>query len=457
MAENKLGKAYDFKGKKALVMGLGLHGGGVGTVKFLARKKALITVTDLRGKKDLLPSLRLLKGIKSIRYVLGQHREKDFLSVDLIIKNPGIRLDNPYLQKAKSAGVPITTDVEIFFNQCPAPIIGITGTRGKSTTSALVATFLEHKFPHVYLGGNIRRSVLDFLGRIKSGDAVVLELSSFQLADLARELISPHIAVVTNIMRDHLNWHRTMDEYINAKSAISRFQKKEDYLFLNPDDPILRKIGQKSPGKVIFPKIPKKFQEIVDKKFGAHFRSSIGLAIAIAKHYDVSDSAIKKELEIFKSLEGRQEIVAKIKGVTFINDTTATIPDAAIAALKRFSYQIRKGGKIILIAGGSDKKLEFGEFVHAVNMHAGMVILLPGKATSRIRNQESGIKRKTPEAQSMKEAVTLAWKSASPGDIILLSPGAASFGLFLNEFDRGKQFVREVRNIRDVTGRNYEK
>lgn len=442
-------KELNFQEKKILVLGLGLHGGGTGTVRYLHKKGARITVTDLRSRSDLRPALRELERFKGIRYVLGRHREEDIRQAELIVKNPGIPEHSSYLALARKHRVPIITDLGIFFTLSPATIIGVTGTRGKSTTCFLIWKFLREKFgDRVFLGGNIRKSVLEFLDDLRPGDVVVLELSSFQLADLAPLGKSPHIAVFTSIYRDHLNWHRTMADYIKAKKVIFQFQKPTDYLFANPDAAI-KKIVAKAPSRVLFPKIPRQFKKIVDDNLGLHYESSVALACAVAGHFGVSAEKMKDILEKFRGLEGRGQEIARAGGVRFINDTTATTPDAAIAALRRFTRELEKGRRLILVAGGQDKKLKFEEFARAIRMHADAVIFLPGTATDKIFLKVKSKKSKisVAEAQSMKEAVAMARRAAQSGDIVLLSPGAASFGLFLNEFDRGDQFTNEVRKL----------
>lgn len=458
-------------GKKALVMGLGLHGGGAGAVEFLARHGARVTVTDLRTRRQLAPTLRALRHLGGIRYVLGKHRTEDFLAADLIIKNPGVRRDSPYLESADAAGIPITSDMGIFFAACPAPIIGITGTRGKSTTTYLIWKLLKTKFGNrVHYGGNIRKSVLTILPRIKKGDLVVLELSSFQLQDLAAEKVSPHIAVLTNLLRDHLNWHRDMREYRDAKSAIFRFQKSGDMLFYNGDDAAVRRLAARAPALArAAPRLAAPLQAIVDRNLGEHYRTSAALAGAVARHYGVTDTAIAQTIRGYRGLPGRQEIIAKIRGVIFVNDTTATIPDAAVAAIQRFSKILRDGGmykkrermgrvtrfqhratsgagKLVLIAGGSDKKLDFRAMKQEMKKHVAIAILLPGNATAKIAGAMPATK--TYAVKSMAEAVHTAVTIAQKGDFVVLSPGAASFGLFLNEFDRGDQFAAEVKKLK---------
>ncbi len=431
-------------------MGLGLHGGGVGTVKFLHRAGANITVTDLRPRRVLAPSLAILSRYKKIRYVLGRHRRQDILEADFIVKNPGVRPDSFYLRLASKNKIPVTSDLGIFFNYSPATIIGVTGTRGKSTTAFLIWKFLKTKFSRVYLGGNIRKSVLEFLPDLRPGDMVILELSSFQLADLAREKKSPSLAVFTSLYRDHLNWHKSMSDYVKAKAVIFKFQKPSDYLFANPADKAVRQLIKSAPSRKILPRLSLPLKKIVKQNLGQHYEPAVALAAAIAKHFNVSISSVEKILQNFRGLAERQQKIATVRGVTFIDDTTATSPDAALAALKRFRALAGKK-KLILIGGGQDKNLDFRKFSAAIKRKTDLIIFLPGTATRIIRKKLLASRfpaSQIREAKSMAHAVRLAYEFARRGDIVLLSPGAASFGLFLNEFDRGKQFIKAVKNLR---------
>ncbi len=464
--EKKEKGGFSFSGKRVLVMGLGLHGGGREAVKYLLKNGARVLVTDTRTKKELRPSIAVLgafvrKGdYPRIRYVLGRHREKDFASVDFVLKNAGVRPDSPYLEKARKRGTRVISDITMFFDVCPAPIIGVTGTRGKSTTAYLISEFLRAGMPkkRVWLGGNIRRSVLEFLSRLRSDDIVVLELSSFQLMDLEEAKKSPQVAVMTNIMNDHLNWHRSRREYIRAKSVLFRYQSSKDHLFVNSRDPILRRAATSVRSRTHFVKIPKAYERLVEEKLGAHYAASVGLAIAVARHFRVRDRIIKSVLRNFTGLPARQEEIRVWKGIHFVNDTTATIPDAAVAALRRFSTISRKrGGGVVLIAGGSDKKLDFRAFMKDADSFAKVIIFLPGDATRRMKREFARVWSHGParadgpytlDARSMNEAVRFAVRAAAQGDTVLLSPGAASFGLFVNEFDRGDQFTREVKRLR---------
>lgn len=435
----------DFKNKKVTVMGLGLHGGGIGVAKFFVQQGAKVLVTDPKTKKELKDSIDELKGYK-INYVLGKHRVRDFKNADLIIKNPAVPKDSKYLKIARKNKVPIETDIGLFFELCPSKkIIGITGTKGKSTAATLIAELLKTKYK-VVLAGNIRASVLEKLPKVTKDTIVVLELSSWQLEDLKEHKTclptsrkTPHIAVITNIMPDHLNRHKGMQNYIEAKKLIFKFQKPKNFLILNRDDKIVREFGKEAKAKTIFysKKRAVKYSKYI-KLAGEHNLNNISAAITVAKIFKILDSTIKKTLKNFKGIEGRLEFVKEIKGVKYYNDTTATTPEATIAALKSFPT-----GKIILIAGGTDKNLNFKELARVILKKVKVLILLPGTATKKLL-KEIKIQNTIIKVNNMKSAVQKASKGAKKGDIILLSPGCASFGLFQHEFDRGEQFQRSL-------------
>jgi len=444
-------------------MGLGLHGGGLGTTKFLARHGALVTVTDLRSKSVLAPVIRELRGLKNIRYILGRHRKKDFSQAELIFKNPGVPPDSPLLKYAQKLNIPITSDVAFFLEHCPARIIGVTGTRGKSTTVKIIGGLLALKYKGVFIGGNIRKSVLKILPHLKSKDWAVLELSSFQLHDLnyqsKKERLNIHYAVLTNILRDHLNWHKNFSSYVNSKKNIFRWQKGDDYLFINTGDKLVKRLVKKAPAKIIYANSNRSYQKIVQKNLGKHYLPSVALAVSVAKKLGIKDKQIKKFLRRFRGLEGREEKIASLKGIHFINDTTATSPDATIAAILRFSVLPPRNKKIILIAGGQDKRLYFTKMAEAIKRRVDSLVLLPGTATQSLKRELKKTKLKpnavklknVREVKSIREAVQTAYRLAKKGDYVILSPGAASFGLFLNEFDRGEKFAEELTKLKSAT------
>ncbi|MBM3250789.1 MAG: UDP-N-acetylmuramoyl-L-alanine--D-glutamate ligase [Candidatus Nealsonbacteria bacterium] len=428
-----------FKNKRITVMGLGLIGGGVGVARFFVRQGAEVLVTDLRTKRELRPSLEKLKGLP-IKYILGRHREQDFNNADLIIKNPAVASNSPYLEIARENNIPIKTDIEIFFDLCSMPakgglrIIGVTGTKGKSTTATLIYKILETKFPNTFLAGNIGLTPLEILPKIKKDAMVVLELSSFELEDLKK---SPHIAVITTLFPDHLNRYKNFNDYIEAKKSIFKYQKRNDILVLNYNNKETRKLAKEAPGKVLF------FKD-----------SNVSAAITAVKIFKIPEKNIKKVLSKFKGVSGRQELIAVKKGVRYINDTTATTPQSVILAIKTFRNNFPKA-KIILIAGGVDKGLNYKGIAKEIKKNIAHLILLPGTASDKIKKElfdtwsriDSRERASVDLAKSMEQAVKRASQLAQKDDIVLLSPSAASFNLFKNEFDRGEQFVKAVKKL----------
>lgn len=465
----------NLKGKKITVMGLGLHGGGVGVAKWLAKKGALVLVTDLKSRRELQSSINKLKKYKNIKYVLGRHRKDDFKKADLVIQNPGAPRDSQYLKIAGKNKIPIETDISIFFALCPAPIIGITGSKGKTTTTALLAEILKKYNSNTVVGGNIRISPLKFLNKIKKDTPVILELSSWQLEGLKKHKISPQVSLITNIYKEHLNRYRGLKDYIKAKEIIFTYQKREDFAILNFDNKHTKDMGKRVKAKRywyslksnlngqngVFLSKKQDFKIIFrdngqeedvcgnsDIKIpGTHNLENVLGAVCVAKIYGVSNKIIKQVLRKFTGVKDRMELIKEAGGIKYYNDTTATHPEAAIRALETLS----NGKNIILIAGGADKKLEFGDFVKAIKKHTKAVILFKGDAGEKIYNKLKVINYKQSAinypVDSMNDAVIMAGKIAKDRDIVLLSPGAASFGVFVNEFDRGEQFVKKVSNI----------
>jgi len=416
-----------FKNKKILIMGLGLHGGGVGTAKFFAKQGAEVLVTDLKTEEQLADSLQKLRGLK-IKYVLGGHKEEDFISADLIIKNPDVPNSSPYLEIAKKHKVPVETDTTLFFKLSKAFIIGVTGTKGKSTTASLIFHILKTKSKRVFLAGNIGISPLELLPKIKRGDKIILELSSFALESLTQ---SPKIAVITNIMEDHLNRYASMAEYVRAKKNIFKFQTSKDILILNKEDYYSPEFAKSAKSKIIY----------FSSKPGV--AQNIAAASETARVLGIDEKIIQKAIKTFKGVPGRQEFVAEVKGVKYFNDTTATMPEAVIVAIENFCEKYPES-KIILIAGGQNKGLSYLKLSDIIKEKVGDLVLLPGSASEKIKESLAEFK-KIHEVNSMREAVKKAEELAQKGDIVLLSPGAASFNIFKNEFDRGDQFVKFVK------------
>ena len=436
-----------FKDKKVVVMGLGLHGGGVSAAKFFYKQGAKVLVTDLKTEDQLKDSIKKLGKIK-VDYALAGHREEDFKTADLIIKNPDVPNSSLYLKIAKENNIPIETDISLFFKLTNAFTIGVTGTKGKSTTASLIYHILKTKFKNTFLVGNIGVSPLEIIFKIKKGDKVVLELSSFGLEDLKQ---SPNISVITNILPDHLNRYGDMSKYTESKKSIFKFQNKKDILILNEEDPTVREFSKETISKVYFysAKTISKSIKIKDfKLIGDHNLSNFAAAILVAKLLKIPVPKIDKAIKSFKGVSSRQEFVKEIKGVKYFNDTTATMPDAVIVAINAFSEKYLDS-KLIFICGGQNKELDFTELAKKIKERIEYLILLPGTASEKIERDLLKYKyNKIYKVSSMENAVLRAKEISRFGDIVVLSPGAASFNLFKNEFDRGNHFVKAVKNLK---------
>ncbi len=435
---------------KILILGLGRYpkGSGISAALWYARQKDMqVRVTDMRSKEDLAANVKRLKTFKNVDFVLGKHRKSDIKWADVIVRNPGVRNDSDLLVYARKLGKQIVNDISIFMAQCPAKVVGITGTRGKSTTSTLAAEMLTASGKKTWLGGNITVSPLTFLKKIKKDDVVVLELSSWLVETLGERGISPHIACITNIMRDHLNAYENMDAYVEAKAQIFRHQSPSDVLILNADDPYTSQFKKEAPSMVKAFSATKKSDAsgLIAKKdlkiAGEHnYRNALAAAL-VAKEAGATKSGIKKALKSFKGLENRQEIIREAKGIRYVNDTTATTPDATKAAIEAFW---KKGTTIHLLFGGADKELEFDDFAKLLKRKQVCVTVFDGTAFAKIEKSFKKAKLPFQLVNSMKEAMAYHRDHAEKGDTILLSPGCASFGLFKNEFDRGDQFKKEA-------------
>jgi len=451
---------YEFKNKKITVMGLGLFGGGVGVAQFLARQGARVTVTDLRNAAELSSSIKQLEGLP-ISYKLGGHSEEDFTNADMVVVNPAVPKNSKFIQLAINNRVPIDTEMNIFFKLCPAPIIGITGSNGKSTTTTLTGKILEETQRRTWIGGNIGKSLLGYLEEMKPADIVVLELSSFQLEELNKTGKSPHISIVTNISPNHLDRHANMDEYIQAKKAIILHQNFTDYVVLNYDDQELRKWEKDCKGHVLWYSANHtlangafvKSNDIVIsmngqntiipcvsrvKIPGMHNLQNILAASCAAYLAGARKQHIEKAITTFTGLEHRLEFVREVNGVKYYNDSKATTPKSSIAAITAFQ------APVILIAGGYDKGSSFEEFAGACAQHTKAVVLI-GKTAGKIQELilEKKGKKETPPVclqKTLDEAFRQATAMAKTGDVVLLSPACASYDMFLNYEERGRQF-----------------
>jgi|GEM_PF-159611 len=436
----------DFKNlrdKNILVMGLGLLGGGVETVQWLVKQGASVLVTDLKTKKELSDSLNKLKGLK-IRYVLGKHQVQDFVRADLIIKNPGVPRDSKFLKIAKKNNIPIESDLSLFFRLFKGKIIGVTGTKGKSTTVSLLAHILKTAKKKFVFGGNIGQSPLNQLS--KNYPLAILEISSWQLEDLAHLKKSPDVAVITTIFPDHLDTYKNFADYVEAKKTIFKFQTKNNILILNASDLIVKKFAKEAKAKIIyfFPKGSSyKISDRLNRKTKI-FNSNVLAATSVALVLKIPLTLIKKAIKTFRGVLNRLEFICEKNGIKYYNDSASTIPQSTILALNSLANK----RNIVLISGGADKKLDFSKMAQRISKTCKAVVLLPGTATPEIEKELGIMNYKLKiRVKTMEEATKVATAQAKKGDIVLLSPGCASFGLFKNVYDRATQFVKRSKKL----------
>lgn len=470
-----------YDGMKVLVMGLGLHGGGLESARYLVRSGARVTVTDLRDEKVLAPSLEKLResGDLGIRYVLGRHDAEDFKQADMVIKNPGVPPDSPCLALSRR----VETDISLFLAENPARLTAVTGSKGKSSVvSAMRWVLAEARRAGIlpgaaHLGGNITVSPLTFLDSLSAGDDVVLELSSWQLGDLrgrlrpdgtGEALLKPRAAVLTAIMEDHLDNYPSMAAYVDDKRVIYQGQDSRD-LTVAQDDPWGRSFLAETRGRPLayagspvaqaptvqgwpepgngpgLVRLPGgEILEAVPAKLlvpGAHAKMNLLAAALALLDLGLPPAFVRESLGTFPGIEHRLEFFHEAGGVRFYNDTAATVPHAVAAAVGAFD------APVVLVTGGADKKLNYSPLVEAAKQ-AKALTLLAGTGSAKLAPllTHAGIRYSGP-FDTVDAAVRTALDAAAPGDVVVLSPGCASFGMFVNEFDRGRQWKEAVRRL----------
>jgi UDP-N-acetylmuramoylalanine--D-glutamate ligase len=464
----RITRPEDLAGSKATVMGLGLNGGGLAVARFLAECGAEVTVTDMKDEAALSESVAALEGLP-IRFVLGRHELADFSGADFVVKNPAVRPDSPYLAASRR----VETDLSLFLQLTRSPIVAVTGSKGKSSTaSAIRHGLVAAGFPAL-LGGNIAVSPLSFLSETGEGATVVLELSSWQLADLrGMGLLRPKIAVLTSIMPDHMNRYRSMDEYVADKRLIYADQDEACHTVCGADDSWGRSFAAQTRARVswyaaAFAALPGAWLEEAEREPrgffsptgrkddaemilgrellvpGPHQRKNLlapAQAVALA---GATAPALAAAMSDFPGVEHRLERFAEQGGIAWFNDSAATIPQAVAAALGSFP------GPTVLITGGTDKNLDF-EPVRSAYRVPRAIVLLAGSGTEKLRAllDADGVAYRGP-FDRLEAAVAEAADAARSGDTVILSPGCTSFGMFANEFDRGRKFKESVRTVLD--------
>ncbi len=477
--------------RRVTVMGLGLFGGGAGAARFFAERGADVTVTDTADAERLAQSVEAL-GDCRVRFVLGRHEEQDFAEADLIVANQAVRPENRFLEIARAHSVPVITETGLALTLNPAPWAGVTGSAGKSTTTALLHAMLRRRDPDALLGGNIGGDLLTRVLNRPASSPVVVELSSYQLTHIAEDLAEgsvrpPRVAVFTNCTPNHLDWHRDMDEYVRAKQALALHQTPQNWTVLNHGDERLRAWAGRIPGRVLwtgaedcgeanacFPEASRGGAGVIVLRVGGEERGRFPLdrfrligehnrlnavqAAAAAWLFladaggdaDGDADAVLGGLEDFPGLPHRLENAGESGGRLFINDSKATTPEAAITALRSV------GRPCVVIAGGYDKQSPFAALGEEIQRRAAGLVVL-GAAAPRIRAAVLAAAGSRPEGmgalpvaeagEDFAEAVALAARMTPEGGAVLLSPACASWGMFANYEERGETFKKILKNI----------
>ncbi|MBN1395129.1 MAG: UDP-N-acetylmuramoyl-L-alanine--D-glutamate ligase [Pirellulales bacterium] len=435
----------DYRNRRATIMGLGRFGGGAAAARWLAGQGAAVTVTDLADKTTLADSMASLADVPIAKIHLGGHREEDFLDADLVVVNPAVRPNSPWLELARRAGATLRTEIELFMENCPARIIGVTGSNGKSTTAAMIAEILRASNRRTFLGGNIGGSLLGQLPAIGRGDWVVLELSSFQLHYLSPEAKPPHIAVLTSCTPNHLDWHGDFADYAAAKRRIFANQTPGDFAVLNTLDAEVASWQSLVRGRLLVvppsPSAPLPFAGEGSNLSvpGEHNRLNASLAAAAAKAAGCEDGEIRSGLRRFNGLPMRLELIAEVDGRCFYNDSASTTPESTVAALRSFD------APVWLLAGGADKGCDFRPLAEEIVRRARGAAFFGG-AGRKLHDLVANADRAFPRCnvETLDEALQWCWDRSGSDETVLFSPGCASTDQFVNYKHRGERFADAV-------------
>jgi UDP-N-acetylmuramoylalanine--D-glutamate ligase len=493
--------------RRVTIMGLGHFGGGLAAARWLARQGDVVTVTDLADKDKLADTLPLLADVPIAAIHLGGHREEHFRGADLVVVNPAVHPDSPWLQAARNSGARLATELELFIENCPGQIIGVTGSNGKSTTAAMIASILSRGLPspfgrgaggegrRVYLGGNLGGSLLDDLPRMTPDDWIVLEISSFQLWHFAR--CTPHVprevpahgdvsmlgwqlnchpnasacrvcvAVITGCSPNHLDWHTDYADYVAAKQRILAGQTPDDFAVINMSDPELASWRPLVRGRAIevgHDSIRHTPCAAADSARGVcrvqlgdlpplsvpgeHNRLNAACAAAAALAVGCSRDDVHRGLTAFRGLPQRLERIATIEGRDFYNDSTATTPESTVAALRSLNTPLW------LLAGGKGKGSDFLPLAAEIARRARGAAFF-GSLREKLLDHVTSLDRSFPCAavETMNEAFAWCWSRAQSGEAVLLSPACASTDQFRNFQQRGEQFVTLVHQLANPNNR----
>ena len=449
----------ELKGKKVLLVGLAKT--GISTIKCLAKYGADITVNDIKTEDQLEEIIAEIKDIDGIKYILGHHPE-NISDIDMVVVSPGVPLDLPFIKKVIEENKELIGEVELAYQLAKKPyFVGITGTNGKTTTTSLTGEIFEKAGKETYVVGNIGNPVIDAVQAANEGASFVTELSSFQLESIKD--FKPSVSAVLNITEDHMNRHHTMENYIDAKARVFMNQDKENFCVLNYDDELTRALAEKCNANVVFFSRLEKLEKgvyvengdiIIDinEKInlmkvcelslpGGHNLENCMAAAAMAYVSGIDIEVIREVLKTFKAVEHRLEFVKEVEGVKYVNDSKGTNPDSTIKAVQAYE------NPIILIVGGYDKGSTYDELLEIAKKNVKTLVLL-GQTADKIEEAARRIGfTDIHRVEDMKEAVKTCHDIAKEGDIVLLSPACASWGMYKNFEVRGKDFKDNVNSL----------
>ena len=453
--------ARDLNGKKATLIGLGTRT-NVALARFLVRRGAIVTLSDRKPAEQLQQEIALLAGLP-VNLSLGGNRVEDTVTADVVFVTPGAPRDIPAVLAAIEAGVPISSEIELLFELCPAPIVGITGSSGKSTTTTLVGDIVRASGRKVHVGGNLGTPLIDKVDRLRPDEWVVLELSSFQLEAMRR---SPHVAAILNITPNHLDRHPSMEHYAESKRNLIRYQRASDWTILGYANEITRAYGRACVARPLYfgvdpvegegsfvadggvwlrlNGVNRRVMDVSEIQLrGRHNLENVTAAVAITAAVGVDPAAMRRATAAFRGIEHRLEPVREIEGVQFVNDSIATAPERASAALRSFVEPI------VLLAGGRDKHLPLDEFAELVREKVRQLILF-GEAAGLLEEAMRRVGAPPPEVHrvaNLAEATRLGAALAEPRDVVLLSPAFTSYDQFRDFEERGREFKRLVQEL----------
>ncbi len=449
----------EVSGKKVLVFGSGIS--GIGAVRLLEERGASVTLYDGNDKLDKEDIKTQLGSGSNTKILLGSFPEHLSDDLDLVVISPGVPTDLPVVLQMKEKHIPVIGEIELAYQLGKGEVLAITGTNGKTTTTALVGEIMKSAKESAFVVGNIGNPYTAVVGQTREDSVIVAEMSSFQLESI--ESFRPRVSAVLNLSPDHLNRHHTMEAYIRAKKNIARNQTKEDVCVLNYEDEVLREFGREVKAEVLFFSSQRKLEKGIFlengniiyknpneclvcnieelKLLGTHNYENVMAAVAMAAAYSIPMDEIRKTVREFAGVEHRIEFVAEKNGVFYYNDSKGTNTDAAIKGIQAMNRPT------ILIGGGYDKDATYTEWIQSFDGKVRRLVLLGATKEKIAKEARACGFHDITMADTFEEAVLVSAESAQPGDAVLLSPACASWGMFRNYEERGDKFKEIVNSL----------